>query len=197
MPLTRDGRYDPKKVLKSKTTKKLVGDGLDTAGLVEVDVMSGGLPLGPTIRIGLLVKANQTIRKFRYRSSNHDVLTSHDPAVEADLNATLLRPWEKDTLKWVGFSVPIEKIPVSATFYGKMNVDVEFSLKPFAAGSAQDMVIVFQPGSESFGNGHFNYGVSVLKPSGAASAKPAPKKAAPKAAKSKSASKGRSTRRSR
>jgi hypothetical protein len=179
MPLKHGQRYDPKKVLDSKTIKTIVGDGLDTAGVVELDVMSGGLPVGPTVRLGLLVKANQTVRKFRFRSTNHDVLSGYDAAIEADLNATLLRPWEKGTRKWVGFSLPLQKIP-SKISNGKIDLDVEFSLKPFTANGAQEMVIVFQPGDEtSFGNGHFNYGVSVLKPSAAARASAA--KGAPKA----------------
>ena len=183
MPLKFGKPYDPQKVLNSRTTKKFVADHLDTDGIVEVGAMSGGLPSDDTIKLGLLVKENQTVQKFKFRATNYNVLSGADPAVQADLNATLLRPWEKGTLKWLGFRLLTRQIP-SQISHDKLNVDLEFSLKPFVAGDAQDMVIVFQKGNEpSFGNSHFNFGVSTLKPSAARTA-PA------KGAKSKGASKG-------
>lgn len=155
MPILPGRRYRPRRNLVSETEKAFSGETLQARGPFRLQgrVRRDGRR-GRYLRLGVLIRKNQSIVKYRYAKNGYDLLTqARDRAVEADLNRVMPEAGHI----WRGFRVPVAKIPVTR----KGEIDVEFELRPFPPGRSQRIRIVYQPGTDpSFANGHYDYGVS-------------------------------------
>ena len=155
MPIILGGRrYRPRRYLTSHTRKAFSGNSLESKGTFTVRDRPDARVRATHLKLGVLIKANQRIERYRYTANGYNLLRyAANKAVAADLN----RVMPKRGHVWMGFLIPFRRIPVAV----KGKLGVEFTLTPFLPGSSQTIRIVYQPASDrSFANRHYNYGVS-------------------------------------
>src|SRR5262245_38149165 len=89
-PMQPGRQYRPRRYLTSHTRKACSGDALETKGSFEVQDRPDRRLRERHLKVGVLIKVDQSIERYRYTANGYDLLRyAANKAVEADLNRVM------------------------------------------------------------------------------------------------------------